>query len=140
MTTQMHWAAELIGLPYRRGAHGPHEFDCWGLVRHVFAQIHGIAMPVIEVGPLAADTPANVAAIKHAAAVSGWAPSGATTPAEHDIVLMNGIDGRHVGVMVAANGTLALLHCLEGAGVCVQPLADLARSGFTGFVFWRRAA
>lgn len=140
MNDAMHWATDLIGRPYRRGAHGPDAFDCWGLVRHVFAQIHGIEMPVIEVGQLDDATPDNVAAIKRAAAVSGWKPSDDAQPRENDIVLMNGIDGRHVGVIVAANGALLLLHCMEQVGVCVQPLADLQRMGFHGFVFWRRAA
>jgi hypothetical protein len=138
MNQQMHWATDLIGRPYRRGAHGPDEFDCWGLVRHVFATVHGIDMPVVTVGSLDDATLDNVAAIKRAAQVSGWRPSGDHTMAEHDIVLMNGLEGRHVGVMVRANGALLLLHCVEQLGVCVQPLADLARSGFTGFVFWRR--
>ena len=137
---QMHWAADLIGKPYRRGACGPDDFDCWGLVRYVFEHVHGIAMPVVNVGQADADTPDNVAAIKHAAAVSGWRPSGEREPAEHDIVLMTGIEGRHVGVMVRANGALLLLHCIERVGVCAQPLADLARVGFHGFVFWRRDA
>lgn len=139
MTEQMHWAAELIGRPYRRGAHGPDEFDCWGLVRFVFETVHHITMPVIEVGQGAAETIDNVIAIKRAAEVSGWRPSGETVPAVNDIVLMNSIEGRHVGVMVQANGVLLLLHCMERVGVCVQPLHDLACSGFHGFVFWRRA-
>ena len=140
MTESMHWAAELIGLPYGAGARGPEAFDCWGLVRHVFAQQHGIDMPVVGVGPLDAATPDNVAAIKRAAEVSGWKPSGAREPAEHDIVLMNSPLGRHVGVMVQANGALLLLHCIEGAGVCAQPLPDLGRMGYSGFTFWRRDA
>ena len=138
MTETTHWAAELIGLPYRRGAHGPDEFDCWGLVRHVFAQVHGVPMPPIEVGQ-ADDTAHNVAAIKRAATVSGWRPSESPLPADGDIVLMDGIEGRHVGVMIAANGGLLLLHCIERVGVCLQPLPDLQRAGFRNFAFWRRA-
>ena len=139
MTYELHWAAALIGRPYCRGACGPDEFDCWGLVRYIFEQIHGIAMPVIAVGPAEADTPDNVAAIKRAAEISGWRPSDDRGPAEHDIVLMSGVDGRHVGVMVAANGTLLLLHCVEPQGVCAQPLAEMQRAGFTGATFWRRS-
>lgn len=138
MNTQMHWATDLIGKPYCAGAQGPDEFDCWGLVRHVFEKVHGIAMPLIEVGD--EPTVENASAIRHAAAVSGWKPSGDTLPAEHDIVLMSSLAGRHVGVIVSANGGLLLLHCLEQVGVCVQPLSDLQRVGFHGFVFWRRDA
>ncbi len=135
MNETMHWATNLIGKPYRRGAHGPDEFDCWNLVRWVFKHQHGIDMPVIAVDDNSAD---NVAAIKRAAAVSGWQPSGDTEPAEDDIVLMSNVHGRHVGVMVQANGAMLLLHCIERIGVCAQPLADLQRTGFHGFTFWRR--
>ena len=138
MNQTMHWATELIGLPYSRGACGPDAFDCWGLVRHVFEQVHGITMPAIAVGQGDDPTLDNVIAIKRAAAVSGWQPSGDRLPAEHDIVLMSNVHGRHVGVMVQANGALLLLHCIERTGVCAQPLADLARTGFHGFTFWRR--
>ena len=137
--TNAHWATDLIGLAYRRGAHGPDEFDCWGLVRHVFEVVHGVTMPVITVGQKEDASAENVVAIKSVFTASGWRPSGAREPAEHDIVLMNGIDGRHVGVMVDANGTLLLLHCVEPQGVCAQPLDDLSRGGFSGFTFWRRA-
>lgn len=134
METAMHWAAQLIGLPYSREPVPPQSFNCWALVRWVFEHRHGIIMPAVAVDDDSAD---NVAAIKRAAEVSGWRPSGARTPAEHDIVLMNGLEGRHVGVMVRADGRLLLLHCIEGPGVCAQPLADLPRMGFSGFVFWR---
>lgn len=137
MNTQMHWAADLIGLPYRRGAHGPDAFDCWGLVRHIFEQVHGITMPAIAIGQLDDPTLENVVAIKRAAEVSGWKPSGDTQPAEHDIVLMSSVEGRHVGVIVLVSGSLLLLHCIERVGVCVQPIVDLQRMGFHGFTFWR---
>lgn len=133
----MHWACDLIGRPYSLDPVAPESFNCWSLVRHVFETVHGIEMPVIAVGQKDPETPDNVAAIKRAAAVSGWKPSGDALPAEHDIVLMSSIQGRHVGVMVSANGSLLLLHCMEQVGVCVQPLADLARMGFHGFAFWR---
>ena len=139
-TTAMHWAAELIGKPYQLGAQGPDAFDCWGLVRYAFEHAHGIVMPVIEVGRGDDPTLDNVLAIKRAAAVSGWKPCADRAPAENDIVLMNSIGGKHVGTMVRANGALLLLHAVERVGVCAQPLVDLQRTGFHGFVFWRREA
>ena len=130
-----HWAADLIGRPYELGAQGPMAFDCWGLVRWVFSTVHNIDMPIIDIGEST-----NARAIKLAAEASGWRPSGAREPAENDIVLMNRLQGRHVGTMVRANGdALLLLHCLERIGVCAQPLDDIRRIGFHGFVFWRRA-
>ena len=132
----MHWAADLIGRPYRKGGESPETgFDCWGLVRHVFRIRHGIEMPVVAVADPSAD---NVAAIKRAAAVSGWRPIDATAPADADIVTMQGVDGPHVGVTVLADGALGLLHAVDGAGVCFQPLAAVQMAGFSGFQFWRR--
>ena len=139
MSAALHPAAALIGLPYRRGAHGPHDFDCWGLVRYYFETALGILMPVIAVGPADADTPDNRAAIRAASAASGWKPSGAREGREHDIVLMQSISGAHVGVLVEADGRLGLLHCVEGTGVCVQPVADLMRQGYHGLAYWRRS-
>ena len=128
-----HWAAGLIGMPYRKGAAGPDCWDCWGLVRHVFATRYGIAMPLVAVADGSAD---NVSAIKRAAVVSGWRP--AAQPAQDgDIVLMQGIEGRHVGVMVEADGRLGLLHAMDGAGVCWQGLRDVAAGGFRDFEVWR---
>lgn len=129
-----HWAADLIGRPYRRGASGPADFDCWGLCRHVFKTQYGIEMPVVAVADGSAD---NVASIKRAAAVSGWRPAEPPV-ADRDIVLMRGPDGRHVGVMVAANGGLGLLHAVDGAGVCWQKLSDVLASGFKDPEAWRR--
>ena len=134
MTTHMHWAAELIGRPYKRGGDGPDAYDCWGMVRHVFRVHHGIEMPPVAVADDSAD---NVAAIKRAAVASGWRPAEGEPQAD-DIVLMRGIDGRHVGVMVAADGALGLLHAVDGAGVCFQALRDVAASGFSSFEAWQR--
>lgn len=137
--SQMHWALNLIGLPYKLGASGPDEFDCWGLVRWVFENVHGIQMPVIQVGQTDPSTPANLAAIRQAALVSGWRPTPLGSIAiENDILLMTGLEGRHVGVMVAANGGLFFLHCIDRVGVCLQPLQELRRAGFRDFTSWRR--
>lgn len=135
--SETHWAAPLIGRPYQADANGPDAFNCWGLVRWVFEHVHGIEMPLIAVDDSQAN---NVAAIKRAATVSGWRPTDATTPAENDIVLMTGLEGRHVGVIVKANGSLFLLHSLERVGVCLQPLHELGRAGFRSFEFWRHEA
>lgn len=36
----------LIGLPWVSGARGPLEFDCWGLLVHVYWEILGIELPL----------------------------------------------------------------------------------------------
>lgn len=137
-TSPMHWAADLIGKPYSKTPAAPASFSCWTMVRYVFEHVHHISMPHVNVGQVEDGSADNVAAIKRAAAVSGWRPVVDAQPAEHDIVLMDGIEGRHVGVMVMADGHLRLLHCIDPQGVCVQTLDDLRRVGFANIVFWRR--
>lgn len=135
MSTLTHWAAPLIGRPYLRGAAGPDAFDCWGLVRHVFALRYGIAMPVVAVD--SGDDQADV--IRAAAQASGWRPADAGTPQDGDIALMRGPLGRHVGVLVLADGHLRLLHSVERVGVCMQALADVRAAGFSRPNLWRYA-
>lgn len=64
-----HWAFDLIGRPYDLGAGGPDSFDCWGLVRWVFKNVHGIELPMVAVGESG-----NERAIRSAIDVSGWSP------------------------------------------------------------------
>ena len=126
-----HWASDLIGQPWT------HERNCWWLVRHVFKTQLDIDMPVVNVEQV--DTPENVSAIKRASATSGWRPASGALQ-EWDIVLMRGPMGRHVGVMVAANGKLGLLHSIEGDGVCWHTMDEVQRMGYGNFEAWRRHA
>jgi cell wall-associated NlpC family hydrolase len=131
----MHWAADLIGAPYERGAQGPDAWDCWSLTRHVFAARYGIVMPVIAIDDASAD---NVRAIRQAAHASGWRPAHDDKPRDGDVALMRNLLGeRHVGVIVEADGALGLLHAVQGPGVCFEALAAV-RMGFSGLEVWRR--
>lgn len=129
-----HWAFDLIGRPYDLGAGGPDSFDCWGLVRWVFKNVHGIELPMVAVGESG-----NERAIRSAIDVSGWSPV-AGDAEENDIATMDGPDGKHVGIVLIVNGSAVLLHSLERIGVCVQPVTDLGRAGFHSIVLWRRTS
>lgn len=104
----------------------------------MFREQLGIDMPLVDVEQV--DTPENVAAIKRASSSSGWRPAGSDEPREWDVLLMRGPLGRHVGVVVVANGRLGLLHNTEEMGVCWQPLDDVRRLGYRQFEVWRRHA
>lgn len=130
-----HWAASLIGKPYQRGGVGPEAFDCWGLVRHVFMVRWGISLPLVAVADAEVD---NGSAIRQVATACGWWPVDDPRPQDGDIALLHGLEGRHVGVIVAADGGLKLLHAFEGAGACAQSLGEAALAGFTQPEFWRR--
>ncbi|WP_082568907.1 NlpC/P60 family protein [Rhizobacter sp. Root1221] len=132
--TVRHWATVLIGRAWTP------DFHCWALVRLVFAQRYGIAMPDVAVA-----TDDNVRAIKGAAEASGWRP-GPAPAQDGDIVLMQGPFGRHVGVIISTPAGLRLLHN-DGhmsdrgprGGVVAQPLADATRDGYHRYEFWRRS-
>ncbi len=129
----MNWTHELIGLPWSP------QFDCWGLVRRVFKERHGIDMP---------EHAAGVLRITEAAHVSGWRPvQPPAFPQEHDIVLMRNLrKERHVGVIVRANRRLQVLHndgCMADGrptgAVRLQTLAQMMSEGCSGIELWRRA-
>lgn len=136
----LHWTFPLIGLPWRRGAQGPDAFDCWGIVRHaVYLQLNQ-TLPLISIG--AAD---NLPSLAHAA--RDWHP--AEEPMrEHDIVLMQGPHGRHVGFVVSVisggKHVLRLLHSNgfmspsgPKGGVVLQRMSDVACDGYSQFELWR---
>jgi len=143
-TSTSHWAAELIGKPWRAGADGPDAFDCRGLVRHVWRTRCGMDVP-----PLAPEIRDDAAAIIRAAIDHGWQVVGrglAVRAHEFDIVLMSSLDGPHVGVMVRADGRLGLLHCVGGIAGGVErgeviwsrDLQMVPGMGYGRFEFWRR--
>lgn len=134
-----HWAANLIGTPWRSGARGPDAFDCWNLVRHIFWIRHGVEMPEVQIG-----SDANLAPLFEAARASGWRLVENAAPQADDIVLMRGHTGRHCGYLVEADGRLGVLHA-DGhqtargpvGGVVFQSLADATSGGYHNFEFWR---
>lgn len=135
-----HWAAGLIGKPWRSNACGPDAYSCWGLVRHIFALRHGVSMPNVAIG---SDT--NLAPLFEAARASGWRLAESPAQAD-DIVLMRGPTGRHCGYMVLADGRLRVLHAdghqtARGPIGCVvsQSLSDAIGGGYHDHEFWRLA-
>lgn len=123
----MHWAADLIGMPWAAGAEGPSAFDCRGLVRECARRRELPPVPEVE------DAPG-----------SDWR----VVPdcQADDIVTMRGPFGAHVGFMVRANGRLGVLHAnghetpTGPAGfVEFQDLAIATAYGYGRFKFWRAA-
>lgn len=134
-----HWAAQLIGRPWTPDGLGPNTFGCWGMVRWVFKNVHGIDMPSV-----ALNTDANVNALCNAAHVSGWRPID-PPPEDGDIIMMNSIMGRHVGVMLRANGMLGVLHSNGYTGakgpvgsVVFQRQEEVTAGGYHNYEYWRR--
>ncbi len=117
-----HWIRDYVGKPWAPGANGPASFNCWGLVRHVFLTQRDVELPLVVVGEHDDVQPGNVAAIKHAAELTGFRPiGGEVLPREFDVVLFHSSAELHVGVVVIANRTLHVLHSSHAAGVKCEP-------------------
>lgn len=116
-----HWAAPLIGAPYKAGASGPCEFDCIGLVRYYFRERHGLELPDYD---LAGGTTAELAAFVRATR----ARRVGSDLQDEDIVTMENFQGRHVGVAVRTSEGLGLLHAVGNntkGSVVWQPMHTL---------------
>lgn len=116
-----HWAADLIGKPYQAGATGPDAFDCLGLVRHYFRARHRLELPDYR---LETSTTEELHRFTRA---TGWRRCEGK-PQEEDLLLMVGIEGRHVGVVTATSEGLGLLHATgngDRGQVVWQPLSTL---------------
>lgn len=130
----MDWWARYIGLPFQDGGRGPHAFDCWGLVRDVYARELGVALP--SYGEISARDLVAVAHAMHGGREDAWRE--VSSPAPFDVVGMRaGIGGRrlvHVGVMVDGQ---RLLHVEAATAAAVVPTRHLTVAGRI-IGHWRR--
>jgi hypothetical protein len=134
-----HWAAHLIGQAWTP------ERNCWWLVREFFRLRCGVAVPQLLVGDADHN---NVAAIKRAAAASGWRRVDGGTPQVDDVLVMRSPFHRsHVGVVVFADGRLRLLHnqghqTPQGptGGVVAPPIGEALAEMCGPVEIWRCAA
>ncbi len=126
-----HWALPLIGQPWTE------ERNCWWLVRTVFREQLGIDLPLVNVRN---GIPEEITAgIRESSRASGWRPTDSTNPQEFDVVLMQGPLGKHIGVVIHANGHFGLLHNLEDVGVTFQKFSEVQAIGYRNFEHWRHA-
>lgn len=124
-----HWASQLIGKPWEPGAAGPDAYDCWGLVCAVMACRVGLPMPSLE-WPVSGGDESTARQAMQQARADGWdrLHDGAA-PALWDILFCRQPSGgRHVGVLIAVNGGLHVLHA-GGGPSRVRPGAGFARWG-----------
>ena len=131
----MSWWAHYIGRPFEDGARGPEAYDCWGLVRAVYAEQLGIELP--SYGEISARDLGRIARTIAARSDDGWRIVG--SPFDFDVALMRAA-GRtravvHVGVMI--DGT-RMLHTEAATGAVVVPLTHVSVAGrITGFRRWK---
>ena len=108
----MNWN-DYIGLPYREGARGPAEYDCYGLVAAVFRAARGIELPdwyQAAPGPQAASRAISAAL---AGEVAGGRSVRVDDPADWDIAIVGSqTRPHHVGLFVQGG----VLHASKAFG------------------------
>ena len=129
-----HFAAYLIGKPYRARARGPDAFDCWGLCTYVWARHFRLTdVPDVFIDPI----DKRAVRERFARAVDDGSGTELVQAFEGCAVLM----GRsrapdHVGIYLAADGG-GVLHSLEHVGVVFTKLGALKPNGLNVLGFYR---
>ena len=117
------WWAPYIGVEY---GEGEGHFTCWSLVRQVYLDQLGIALP--EYGEIEASDLLRVArAMGDAQESDGWIE--VMEPQEYDVILMRAPrgNGRVVHVGVIAGG--GCLHVEQSTATCLVPLQHFSVAG-----------
>ena len=130
----------LIGKPYKIGARGPQEFDCYGLARHIQLELAGIDMP--EVAFAEPTTRAQAEAMLSHKEREAWEEVPESEAKEFDLVLMGNVAKRdfHLGTYIFPSTAPAVIHIDRKAGVVVDDLPALRASGFNYLRIFRRKA
>jgi len=129
-----HWSEQYIGAPWRYGAAGPDAFDCWGLVRAIYAGQFGITVDAVDIDAY------RPLAVRHAFERSDerskWREIHLGKALEGDVVLLShGYHPHHVGLWLDGGG---VLHAVEGAGVVFQSRQSLTLHGWNLLNAYRR--
>jgi len=125
-----HWAAELIGKPWKLGASGPDSFDCWGLVRYVQRQYFGRDIPRLGINSL--DRRAVIDMFRSTDNFRQWDRiTVGDGLVESDCVVMSpSRDPIHVGVVVYVDNMFGVIHSIDPVGVLYTGMGDLSMSGW----------
>lgn len=108
--------AEFVGIPFVDGGRGRDGADCWGLLRLVYAERFGIALPALA-GAYGAEPEAATLEALVTDNADDWAPVAAGAELPGDGLLMTMLGRCHVGV-VAGGGMV--LHTQRGSGAMLD--------------------
>lgn len=122
-----HWSARYVGIPWRAHGRTPHGFDCWGLVRAVYADQCGVELPSLADDYADPHERAEIAELIAGPAASCWVETSRHALAPFDLLLFGGL-AVHVGVAIDAG---RMLHVDRGR------LSEIARLDAPR---WRRAS
>ena len=129
----IHWAVPLIGRPWVNGAQGPDEFDCWGLVRYIKREHYDVELPIIDVDAM--DLRKIFKVTTDHEEYQNWRE--VDIPKDGDLVTMAQAKfPSHIGVYLEIDGG-AVIHCVQGMGVCFSNRFSLRNSGWGRSRYWR---
>jgi len=118
------WAGTYIGLPFRPQGRTRDGCDCWGLVRLVYRECYGIALPcygaAYDLTRGRAGWPEMSQAIR--AGLADWAPvdRGAVQVGDGVVLRVAG-EPMHVGIIVGTE-PLVMLHIEQGLDSVIEPV------------------
>lgn len=117
----------LLKRPYRLGAAGPDEFDCWGLTRLVQRDVYGRDLPLFEMA-VKCGRMAMAAVIAAHPERKRWRQI--PRPVDGALISMAQQGrGYHLGTFVALDGGL-IVHTLEESGVVADRAVHLRTLGW----------
>lgn len=130
----------LVGKPYKIGARGPDEFDCYGLARYIQLHLAGVDMP--DVAFAEPTTRAQAEAMLAHPERQSWEEVSESEARELDLVLMGNVQKRdfHLGTYIVPATTGAVIHIDKAAGVVVDDIPALKASGYNFLRYFRRIA
>jgi len=110
---RVQFLVSMAGKPYKAGARGPKEYDCYGLVLEVYRTLRGVELP--DMHSASSESPKAWRFVKE--------------PADLAIVFMRTFEmQRHVGIYLKEGG---ILHAIETWGVIFEPISNLSLRGNT---------
>ena len=122
---------QYLGKAWVNGGQGPDEFDCWGLVRHIYKHHKGVDIPYFNIDAL------KPLAVRHAFAETNEYKNWVEVKDLQDfnvVLLSMGKIPHHVGIWYEGK----LLHAVEGAGVVWQNQHSLRLHGWNIVSIYRR--
>lgn len=122
----------IVGKPYRLGAEGPDEFDCYSCTAAIQLHIFGRIMPKFAAAATSGRT-ALAVAITVNPERNNWVET--SDPTHGSIVTMaRNVCGYHLGTYLDIDGGV-IAHAIEECGVVVDTMTSLTAIGWRRFRF-----
>jgi hypothetical protein len=114
---------DYLGKPWVRFGRGPDSFDCWGLVRHFYAQEFDLDLPLHVIAP---ERLAEVVKTMRSSLENDWVQ--VEEMQENCLVVMSSKrQPHHVGACIS-HREKTVLHCASNQNTCCQPLSHIERA------------